>query len=55
MAGALGAALLLPAAAALAIFVGLGFGIALPFLLLGFIPALYYLMNRKAEAREKTP
>ena len=24
-------------------------------LLLGFIPALYYLMNRKAEAREKTP
>ncbi len=40
MAGALGAALLLPGAAALAIFVGLGLGIALPFLLLGFIPAL---------------
>jgi thiol:disulfide interchange protein len=37
---ALGAALVLPAAAALAIFAGLGFGLALPFLLLGFIPAL---------------
>ena len=40
MAGALGAALVLPTAAALAIFAGLGFGLALPFLLLGFIPAL---------------
>ncbi len=40
MAGALGAALVLPAAAALAIFAGLGFGLALPFLLLGFVPAL---------------
>lgn len=37
---ALGAALVLPTAAALAIFAGLGLGLALPFLALGFIPAL---------------
>ncbi|QNM82626.1 thioredoxin family protein [Sphingomonas sabuli] len=37
---ALGAALILPVAAALAIFAGLGLGLALPFLLLGFVPAL---------------
>ena len=37
---ALGAALVLPAAAALAVFAGLGLGLALPFLLLGFVPAL---------------
>lgn len=37
---ALGAALVLPWPAALAVFAGLGLGIALPFLLLGFIPAL---------------
>jgi DsbC/DsbD-like thiol-disulfide interchange protein/cytochrome c biogenesis protein CcdA len=40
MGAALGAALILPPAAALAVFGGLGFGLALPFLLLGFIPAL---------------
>ncbi|MET4896997.1 protein-disulfide reductase DsbD family protein [Sphingomonadaceae bacterium jetA1] len=40
MAGALGAALVLPAAAALAVFAGLGLGIALPFLAIGFVPAL---------------
>ncbi len=40
MAAALGAALVLPVAAALAIFAGLGFGLALPFLLIGFVPAL---------------
>lgn len=40
MATALGAALLLPPLAAMAVFAGLGLGIALPFLLLGFIPAL---------------
>ncbi|AQR75371.1 protein-disulfide reductase DsbD [Sphingomonas sp. LM7] len=40
MGAALGAALILPWPAALAIFGGLGLGIALPFLLLGFIPAL---------------
>jgi len=40
MGAALGAALVLPAAAAMAVFAGLGVGIALPFLALGFIPAL---------------
>lgn len=40
MAGALGAALLLPPLAGIAVFAGLGFGLALPFLLLGFVPAL---------------
>ncbi|MDP5279033.1 protein-disulfide reductase DsbD family protein [Sphingomonas sp. DG1-23] len=40
MATALGAALILPWPAALAVFGGLGLGIALPFLLLGFVPAL---------------
>jgi thiol:disulfide interchange protein/DsbC/DsbD-like thiol-disulfide interchange protein len=39
MAAALGAALVLPVAAALAVFAGLGLGLALPFLLLGFVPA----------------
>jgi thiol:disulfide interchange protein len=39
MAAALGAALLLPTAAALAVFAGLGLGLALPFLVLGFVPA----------------
>ncbi len=37
---ALGAALVLPPAAALAVFAGLGLGLALPFLLVGFVPAL---------------
>jgi cytochrome c biogenesis protein CcdA len=37
---ALGAALVLPTLAALAVFAGLGIGLALPFLLLGFVPAL---------------
>jgi len=40
MGAALGAALVLPAAGALAVFGGLGLGLALPFLLLGFVPAL---------------
>ncbi len=40
MAGALGAAMLLPPAAGLAVFAGLGFGLALPFLAIGFVPAL---------------
>ena len=40
MGAALGAALVLPAVAAMAVFAGLGIGIALPFLLIGFIPAL---------------
>ncbi len=37
---ALGATLVLPAAAALAIFGGLGLGLALPFLVIGYVPAL---------------
>jgi thiol:disulfide interchange protein len=40
MAASLGAALILPWPAALAVFAGLGLGLALPFLLLGYIPAL---------------
>ncbi len=40
MAAALGAALLLPAPSALLLFAALGLGLALPFLLLGFVPAL---------------
>jgi thiol:disulfide interchange protein len=37
---ALGAAILLPAVEGMAIFVGLGLGLSLPFLLLGFVPAV---------------
>lgn len=40
MAAALGAALLLPAVQALLLFAALGLGLAMPFLLLGFVPAL---------------
>lgn len=40
MAAALGAALVLPTAAALGLFAALGLGLALPFLALGFVPAL---------------
>ena len=40
MAAAMGAALVLPLAAALAVFAGLGLGLALPFLLLGWLPGL---------------
>lgn len=40
MGAALGAALVLPWYVALIIFLGLGLGLALPFLLLGFVPAL---------------
>lgn len=40
MGAALGAALVLPTAAALLVFAGLGLGIALPFLAIGFVPAL---------------
>ena len=46
MAGALGAALVLPVAPAMAIFFGLGFGLALPFLLLGFVPPLRRILPR---------
>jgi thiol:disulfide interchange protein len=37
---ALGTALLLPAAGSIAVFAALGFGLALPFLLVAFVPAL---------------
>nr|WP_137677825.1 protein-disulfide reductase DsbD domain-containing protein [Parerythrobacter lutipelagi] len=40
MAAALGAALLLPTVEALVLFAALGFGLALPFLAIGFLPAL---------------
>ncbi len=40
MGAALGSALVLPWGAAMAVFAGLGLGLALPFLLLGFVPAL---------------
>jgi DsbC/DsbD-like thiol-disulfide interchange protein/cytochrome c biogenesis protein CcdA len=46
MGAALGAALVLPAAGALAVFAGLGLGLALPFLLIGFVPALRRLLPR---------
>jgi DsbC/DsbD-like thiol-disulfide interchange protein/cytochrome c biogenesis protein CcdA len=46
MGAALGAALVLPAAGALAVFAGLGLGLALPFLALGFIPALRRLLPK---------
>ena len=46
MAAAMGAALVLPWWAALGIFAALGLGLALPFLLLGFIPALRRLLPK---------
>lgn len=46
MAAALGAALVLPTILGMAIFAGLGIGLALPFLALGFIPALRQRMPR---------
>jgi thiol:disulfide interchange protein len=46
MAAAMGAALVLPAWAALAVFAALGVGLALPFLLLGFVPPLRRLLPK---------
>ncbi|HEX4739090.1 MAG TPA: thioredoxin family protein [Allosphingosinicella sp.] len=46
MATALGAALLLPGALGLAVFGGLGLGLALPFLLLGFVPPLRRMLPK---------
>ncbi len=46
MAAALGAALLLPAGQALLLFAMLGLGLALPFLLLGYVPAMRVLLPR---------
>jgi len=53
MAGALGAALLLPPAAAMAIFFGLGLGLALPFLALGFIKPLRRWLPKPGAWMEK--
>jgi len=50
---ALGAALVLPAWAALAVFAGLGIGLALPFLLLGFVPALRRRLPRPGPWMER--
>ena len=46
MAGALGAALVLPPIAGILVFAGLGLGLALPFLAVGFIPAVRGRMPR---------
>lgn len=46
MGAALGAALVLPWYVAAVIFLGLGLGLALPFLLLGFVPALRRMLPR---------
>lgn len=46
MAAAMGAALLLPVAQAMALFIALGLGLALPFLAIAFIPALRRMMPR---------
>ncbi|WP_066959178.1 thioredoxin family protein [Rhizorhabdus dicambivorans] len=53
MAGAVGAALLLPPVGAVAIFAGLGFGLALPFLAIGFIPALRRLLPKPGAWMER--
>jgi DsbC/DsbD-like thiol-disulfide interchange protein/cytochrome c biogenesis protein CcdA len=46
MAAALGAALVLPTGPALAVFAGLGFGLALPYLAIGFVPRLRALLPK---------
>jgi len=46
MAGVLGAALILPPIAGILVFAGLGLGLALPFLAIGFVPALRRRMPR---------
>ena len=46
MAAALGAALVLPVAAALAVFAGLGLGLALPFLAIAYVPAIRRYMPK---------
>lgn len=52
MAAAMGAALLLPVAEALLLFAALGLGLALPFLLLGFVPPLRRLLPRPGKWME---
>jgi thiol:disulfide interchange protein len=53
MAAAIGAALLLPWPAALAVFAGLGLGIALPFLAIGFLPGLRRRLPRPGAWMER--
>jgi DsbC/DsbD-like thiol-disulfide interchange protein/cytochrome c biogenesis protein CcdA len=53
MAAALGAALLLPTPQALLLFALLGLGLALPFLLLGFVPPLRRLLPRPGAWMER--
>src|SRR3546814_3567600 len=49
MGAALGGALVLPTSAALGVFAGLGLGLALPFLAIGYIPALRARLPRSEE------
>lgn len=53
MAAAMGAALVLPVLAALAVFAALGLGLALPFLALGFVPALRRILPRPGPWMER--
>ncbi|WP_245941964.1 protein-disulfide reductase DsbD family protein [Sphingomonas gilva] len=53
MGAALGAALVLPPAAAIGVFAGLGLGIALPFLAIGFVPALRRRLPRPGPWMER--
>lgn len=53
MAAALGAALLLPTPQALLLFALLGLGLALPFLLLGFVPALRRMLPKPGAWMER--
>jgi DsbC/DsbD-like thiol-disulfide interchange protein/cytochrome c biogenesis protein CcdA len=53
MAAALGAALLLPAPQALMLFAVLGLGLALPFLLLGFVPPLRRMLPKPGAWMER--
>jgi thiol:disulfide interchange protein len=53
MGAALGAALVLPGTAALALFAGLGLGLALPFVAIGLIPRLRMLLPRPGPWMER--
>lgn len=53
MAAALGAALLLPVPEALMLFAMLGLGLALPFLLIGFVPALRRMLPKPGAWMER--
>ncbi|MBB3861725.1 thiol:disulfide interchange protein [Novosphingobium hassiacum] len=53
MAAAMGAALVLPWWAALGVFAALGLGLALPFLALGFVPALRLLLPKPGAWMER--